>query len=143
MLKAYTPGTYSHQNCPQCHGGKSNDQELSVTITPDGKTGLWNCFRGNCENSGQVSVDSAQQRPMRPAGMPITVHRLYMRVLPANIFPCLGPPPVLLSLADAAWCALCPHHHIIDGLPAIHSAALFRCIGQAELLFRSTYQAIL
>ncbi|KAI3933479.1 hypothetical protein MKX01_022058 [Papaver californicum] len=48
------PGQYSHLRCHECQGGKSKEKSLSLFITPDCNTAVWNCFRAKCGSRGTI-----------------------------------------------------------------------------------------
>ncbi|KAI3885064.1 hypothetical protein MKW98_002456 [Papaver atlanticum] len=48
------PGQYTHLRCHECQGGKSKEKSLSLFITPDCNTAVWNCFRGKCGSRGTI-----------------------------------------------------------------------------------------
>ncbi|KAI3954942.1 hypothetical protein MKW92_045028 [Papaver armeniacum] len=50
------PGTYSRLRCHQCGGGDTKEKSLSVFITADGSTALWNCFRAKCGANGNIKA---------------------------------------------------------------------------------------
>ncbi|GAB4817546.1 hypothetical protein N2152v2_004592 [Parachlorella kessleri] len=72
LLPQYSPGTYNHVMCPACKGGKKNEETLSVTIEPDSRTAVFNCFRTKCQSKGRLSVDRAPVDYSSDAGFPVT-----------------------------------------------------------------------
>ena len=56
-------------------GGNSNDKELAVTISDDGQSATWLCFRGSCGFTGGVTVgeNSKQQPASKIAGRAATL----------------------------------------------------------------------
>src|SRR5580704_8767574 len=54
--------------CPTCHGGRTQEISLSVTIDEDGEGAVWRCHRGKCGWVGSGRVDgSSTTQGMRPA----------------------------------------------------------------------------
>jgi len=41
-------GRSSKTICPQCHGGRTREMSLSVTVDEDGLGAVWRCHRGKC-----------------------------------------------------------------------------------------------
>ncbi|GAA0148418.1 DNA helicase [Lithospermum erythrorhizon] len=50
---SYKPGQRNGLTCPQCRGGDSEENSLSLFIGPDG-TAAWNCFRAKCGWKGVI-----------------------------------------------------------------------------------------
>lgn len=51
-----SPGQYGSLICPMCGGGDSAEKSLSLFITQDGDSALWNCFRGKCGWKGYTKA---------------------------------------------------------------------------------------
>ncbi|XP_059667808.1 uncharacterized protein LOC132313140 isoform X2 [Cornus florida] len=49
----YKPGQHTVL-CPQCKGGDSSENSLSLLISPNWSSAVWNCFRGNCGWKGST-----------------------------------------------------------------------------------------
>lgn len=51
-----SPGQHGSLICPMCGGGDSAEKSLSLFITQDGDSALWNCFRGKCGWKGYTKA---------------------------------------------------------------------------------------
>ena len=52
---AYAPGEY-RLTCPECGGGSTGEKSLGLTIAPEGRSAVWNCFRATCGWKGAADT---------------------------------------------------------------------------------------
>ncbi|KAM0829247.1 hypothetical protein ACQ4PT_067000 [Festuca glaucescens] len=54
-------GTFQRLLCPQCKGGSTEEQSLSVFIRNDGLNATWTCFRAACGWKGDAQPDGVSK----------------------------------------------------------------------------------
>ncbi|KAM0905708.1 hypothetical protein ACQ4PT_017224 [Festuca glaucescens] len=54
-------GTFQRLLCPECKGGSSEEQSLSVFIRNDGLNATWTCFRASCGWKGNAQPDGVSK----------------------------------------------------------------------------------
>lgn len=70
-MKSLRPGHTEHLICPTCHGGKTREVSLSVTIDHDGEGAAWTCHRGSCSFQGGGKTSRSSNRPTIEPARPI------------------------------------------------------------------------
>jgi twinkle protein len=58
-LKSFRPGHTEHLICPKCHGGRTRENSLAVTVDEDGAGVAFLCHRGSCGWRDGVRASSA------------------------------------------------------------------------------------
>ncbi|CAM8893854.1 unnamed protein product [Rhodiola kirilowii] len=55
-IGACTPGQHLRILCPMCKGGDSSEKSLSLLVSLNGESAIWNCFRAKCGWKGNMQT---------------------------------------------------------------------------------------